>query len=223
MPTKPKSPVPPRKTLAEADPPRLPPPHDDDDCVYVEPDGALYMKPEDVLNEMPANAGPIQHTNAKFLDPPEGETFPNDELNFSPFARRHGGDDCVYVEPDGAQYMKPEDVLYEMPANAGPIQHTNAKFLDQPDGKTLPKGELNSSPFARRHGGDDCVYVEPDGAQYMKPEDVLYEMPASRHCQNPVDAHDSPHYYQPLTKTTDLPTDGNGYVIVELKNLEGRY
>ncbi|CAH1233765.1 LRP1 [Branchiostoma lanceolatum] len=162
MPTKPKSPVPPRKTLAEAAPPRFPPPHDDDD-------------------------------------------------------------DCVYVEPDGALYMKPADVLYEMPANSGPMQHTNAKFPDLPDGKTLPKGELNSSPFARRHGGDDCVYVEPDGAQYMKPEDVLYEMPANSHCQNPIDAHNNLHYYQPLTKTTDLPTDGNGYVIVEPKNLEGHY
>ncbi|XP_066271574.1 leucine-rich repeat transmembrane neuronal protein 3-like [Branchiostoma lanceolatum] len=159
MPTKPKSPVPPRKTLSENAPPRLPPPQDDDDCVYVEPDGALYMKPE--------------------------------------------------------------DVLYEMPANEGPIQHTNAKFLDQPDGKTLPKGELNSSPFARRHGGDDCVYVEPDGAQYMSSEAVQYEMPANSHCQNPIDAHNNLHYYQPLTKTTDLPTDGNGYVIVEPKNLEG--
>ncbi|CAH1263717.1 Hypp2751 [Branchiostoma lanceolatum] len=112
-----KSLAPPRKTPPRDAPPRLSPPcHDDDDCVYVEPDGALYMKPEDVLYEMPANSGPRQHTKEKFLSPLNGKAIPKDKPNFVP--PRHDHNKPTYVEPDSALYMKPEDVMYEMPVNS---------------------------------------------------------------------------------------------------------
>ncbi|XP_019622338.1 PREDICTED: slit homolog 2 protein-like [Branchiostoma belcheri] len=56
---------------------------------------------------------------------------------------------------------------------------------------------------------DEPTYVEPDGAHYMTPEDVLYEMPANSHCED-----DNRHYYQPLKKEQNLPTDASGYVLV---------
>ncbi|KAI8513677.1 Unconventional myosin-XVI [Branchiostoma belcheri] len=56
---------------------------------------------------------------------------------------------------------------------------------------------------------DEPTYVEPDGAHYMTPEDVLYQMPANSHCED-----DNLHYYQPLKKEQNLPTDASGYVLV---------
>ncbi|XP_035691464.1 leucine-rich repeat-containing protein 15-like [Branchiostoma floridae] len=87
--------------------------------------------------------------------------------------------------------------------------------------KSLPKNAPHhvSSPN-HDDDDDDCVYVVPDGAIYMQPENVLYEMPANSRSSTTIDAHDNLHCYQPQTKTTKLPTDANGYVIVEPKKLK---
>ncbi|KAI8489588.1 hypothetical protein Bbelb_327550 [Branchiostoma belcheri] len=54
---------------------------------------------------------------------------------------------------------------------------------DTPNSKT-PKG------LPPLRDDDEPTYVEPDGAHYMTPEDVLYEMPANSHCED-----DNLHYY----------------------------
>ncbi|XP_078670935.1 uncharacterized protein LOC144911048 isoform X2 [Branchiostoma floridae x Branchiostoma belcheri] len=64
---------------------------------------------------------------------------------------------------------------------------------------------------------DEPTYVEPDGAHYMTPEDVLYEMPANSHCED-----DNLHYYQPLKKEENLPTDASGYILVVPNNPKGQ-
>ncbi|XP_078681857.1 uncharacterized protein LOC144916597 [Branchiostoma floridae x Branchiostoma belcheri] len=78
-----------------------------------------------------------------------------------------------------------------------------------------PKIGTGTGSFAPHRDGpplpddDEPTYVEPDGAHYMTPEDVLYEMPANSHCED-----DNRHYYQPLKKEQNLPTDADGYVLV---------
>ncbi|XP_078682004.1 uncharacterized protein LOC144916636 [Branchiostoma floridae x Branchiostoma belcheri] len=64
---------------------------------------------------------------------------------------------------------------------------------------------------------DEPTYVEPDGAHYMTPEDVLYEMPANSYCED-----DNRHYYQPLKKEQNLPTDASGYILVVPNNPNGQ-
>ncbi|XP_078594409.1 uncharacterized protein LOC144872223 [Branchiostoma floridae x Branchiostoma japonicum] len=91
--------APPRKFHPENGPHcPSPTPHDDN----VGP-GALYMKPEDVLYEMPANS--------RWAPPRKS---PPENGPHCPSPLRHDDN----VRPDGSLYMKPEDVLYEMPANS---------------------------------------------------------------------------------------------------------
>eukprot|EP00058_Branchiostoma_floridae_P005165 XP_002590653.1 hypothetical protein BRAFLDRAFT_89454 [Branchiostoma floridae] len=122
----------------------------------------------------------------------------------------------------GTLYMKPEDVLYEMPVDSHPRQPTEETSLAPPKSKSRLKDKPNYLPSP--HGDDDdddCVYVQPDGALYMTPEDVLYEMPANSQYNQPVGTNDNLHYYQPQTEDTPLPTDAGGYIIVAPRNLKG--
>ncbi|KAI8516944.1 hypothetical protein Bbelb_055250 [Branchiostoma belcheri] len=98
-----------------------------------------------------------------------------------------------------------------------------------PEGKGTGTGEAakakshapsrdDPAPLTAPCDDDEPTYVEPDGAIYMTPEDVLYEIPANSHCEESVDVPDNLHYYQPLKKDRNLPTDAAGYIVIEPKN-----
>ncbi|XP_078681990.1 uncharacterized protein LOC144916631 [Branchiostoma floridae x Branchiostoma belcheri] len=93
-------------------------------------------------------------------------------------------------------------------------QPLNIKHPSRVRGPPNPKTPKGLPPL---RDDDEPTYVEPDGAHYMTPEDVLYEMPANSHCED-----DNRHYYQPLKKEQNLPTDASGYVLVVPNNPKGQ-
>ncbi|KAI8501778.1 hypothetical protein Bbelb_201900 [Branchiostoma belcheri] len=130
------------------------------------------------------------------------------------------------------QTVQDQSLASTQPLNSTQPLHMRGPAVSQPHYPTNPKGTVkptqakplappreDSSRLPSLHDDDDePTYVVPDGAIYMTPEDVLYEMPANSHCEESVDVPDNLHYYQ--QRDHNLPTDEAGYILVVPQNLK---
>ncbi|KAI8518768.1 hypothetical protein Bbelb_020250 [Branchiostoma belcheri] len=291
-----------------------PPLRDDDEPTYVEPDGAHYMTPEDVLYEMPANSH-CEDDNRHYYQPLKREqSLPTDasgyvldnmgrklrhvlvflliilkDPNMPEAACRNPTTSTPSVDAQNTFILtanKPEITRYgshesspsvSIPDLIGSVCGTAALSIvaavfitiwckrntkNPPSGPSsnIALGNINTTATVPTSGSlhdqagqgqslastqtlnikhpswvrgppnphtpkglpplrddDEPTYVEPDGAHYMTPEDVLYEMPANSHCED-----DNRHYYQPLKREQSLPTDASGYILVVPDNPKGQ-